>query len=224
MSDTNTDPASNPNPGEGGTGGTPAATDTTTQQQEKPATVPSGSEDGQGGEGGNKQDGKPDGEAPTGAPEAYAAFTLPDGVSLEDERLELANTTFKGLNLSQEQAQGLIDMYVKLQGEDAGSITQLLMDQRVQQTEQWGADAKQQLGGKYEETVGLARTAVQHLNDPELTKAFNEQGWGNHPSLIKAFGKFGAYLRDSNVDGLGGNTATQRSADLATRLFGNPAA
>lgn len=223
MSDTTTDTASTPNPGE--TGSTTPTTDTTTQQQGSPATAPNGSEGGNGGDGGNKPvEGKPDGEAPTGAPEAYAAFTVPDGVEIAGERLELANTTFKGLNLNQDQAQGLIDLYVKLQGEDTGVIHQLLEDQRVQQTEQWGTDAKQQLGAQYDETVGLARTAVQHVNDPELTKVFNEQGWGNHPSLIKAFAKFGKFLRDSNVDGLGGGTSVQRSGDLATRLFGSPTA
>lgn len=209
MSDTTTT-ASTPNPGEGATTTTAAASPQGTTATAQ--TTPEGTGQTEGGT-------KPEGDKPAGAPEAYEAFKLPEGVTLEGERLETAHTTFKSLGLSQEQSQGLLDLYVKLQGEDAGAITQLLEDQRIQQTEQWGAESKQQLGAKYDETVALARTAVQHANDPELVKAFDTQGWGNHPALIKAFAKFGSFLRDSNVEGLGGGTAVTGEKSIAERMY-----
>ncbi len=46
-------------------------------------------------------------------------------------------------------------------------MQQAMEAQRLQQVEQWGVDAKQQLGAKYDETVGLATTAVKAINDPD---------------------------------------------------------
>lgn len=196
---TDTDPtAGNPSPGEG---------ETPTPEGQPATDAATPENDGQP-EGDGKQ-----GDTPEGAPESYEAFTLPEGVTLEGERLELANTTFKDLNLNQQQAQGLIDLYTRLQGEDTGALTAAIEAQKLQQIETWGQQAKQALGDKYDETVNLARTAVQHINDPDLGAAFNEMGWGNHPALIRAFAKFGELARDSKVDGLGGgtNTASQQS-------------
>ena len=51
-----------------------------------------------------------DGKGKEGAPEAYAEFTLPEGVKIDAAKLEQALPIFKELNLTQEQAQKLIDL------------------------------------------------------------------------------------------------------------------
>jgi hypothetical protein len=213
MSDTTTT-ASNPNPGEGGT--TTTATDT--QQVPNGSTPPATDGGGDGGAPGSNgqpakvEDGGDAGKAKTDdtktAPEQYGEFNLPDGFSLEGNRLGAATEFFKARGWTQDQAQEAIDLYTRMAGEDAAAMQQAVEAQRLQQVEQWGVDAKQQLGAKYDETVGLATTAVKAINDPELTKAFNELGWGNHPTMIKAFAFFGGFLRDSKIDGLGGTTAS----------------
>lgn len=189
--------AGNPSPGEG-TPATPAT-------EGQPATDAANPKDNGQQDGANPQ--QPEGQQPPAVPEVYE-FRLPEGVTLEGERLELAQSTFKELGLTQEKAQGLIDLYVKLQGEDTGALTAAIEAQRQAQIEAWGNEAKQTLGDKYDETVNLARTAVQHVNDPALTDAFNTLGLGNHPAFIRAFAKFGEVLRESKVDGLGGGTDT----------------
>lgn len=227
MSDTTTT-ASNPNPGEGG------ATTTATDTQQVPGSSAPPATDG-GGDGGapgsNGQPGKVEGGGDAGkakaddtatAPEQYGQFNLPEGFSLEGNRLGAATEFFKAKGWTQDQAQEAIDLYTRMAGEDATAMQQAVEAQRLQQVEQWGVDAKQQLGGKYDETVGLATTAVKAINDPELTKAFNELGWGNHPTMIKAFAFFGGFLRDSKIDGLGGTTASGPGAasDPKSVLYG----
>lgn len=227
MSDTTTT-ASNPNPGEGG------ATTTATDTQQVPGSSAPPATDGGGGGGAPGSNGQPgkveDGgdagktktDDTTTAPEQYGQFNLPEGFSLEGNRLGAATEFFKAKGWTQEQAQEAIDLYTSMAGEDATAMQQAVEAQRLQQVEQWGVDAKQQLGAKYDETVGLATTAVKAINDPELTKAFNELGWGNHPTMIKAFAFFGGFLRDSKIDGLGGTTVSGPGAasDPKSVLYG----
>lgn len=228
MSTDNANTASNPNPGAGDT------TTTTETPQVPGSSAPAGTDGG--GSGGNAagNDGKPNegeggGEAgkpedgkTSAAPEQYGQFNLPEGFTLEGDRLGTATQFFKAKGWTQEQAQEAVDLYTQMAGQDAAAMQQAMEAQRLQQVEQWGVDAKQQLGAKYDETVGLATTAVKAINDPDLTKAFNELGWGNHPTMIKAFAFFGGFLRDSKVDGLGGTTASGPSAssDPKSILYG----
>lgn len=176
------------------------------------------------GEGGDA--GKPDGDTAAGAPEQYEAFKVPEGFTLEGDRLGQATEFFKAKGFTQDQAQEAIDLYSRMAGQDAAALQQAVESQRLQRIEQWGAETKQLLGAKYDETVGLATTAVKAINDPELTKAFNEQGWGNHPAMVKAFAFMGGFLRDSKVDGLGGTTSSgnQSTGDRMYQYADRPAA
>lgn len=205
------------------TGTTGAVTDptSTATPQDNGAIVPPVAEGqgdgdaagaGQGdGKGGDNANPKPEGQQ--GAPEQYEAFKVPEGFTLEGDRLKTAGEFFKTNGWTQEQAQQAVDLYSQMAGQDAASLQQAMEDQRTTQIAQWGEQAKQQLGDKYDETVGFATTAVKAINDPELTKAFNEQGWGNHPAMVNAFAFFGRFLRDSPMDGLGGGTSTGVASD-----------
>lgn len=228
MSTDNANTASNPNPGTGDT------TTTTETPQVPGSSAPAGTDGGgsggnAAGNGGKPNEGEGGGDAgkpgdgkTSAAPEQYGQFNLPEGFTLEGDRLGAATQFFKAKGWTQEQAQEAVDLYTHMAGQDAAAMQQAMEAQRLQQVEQWGVDAKQQLGAKYDETVGLATTAVKAINDLELTKAFNELGWGNHPTMIKAFAFFGGFLRDSKVDGLGGTTTSGPSAssDPKSILYG----
>lgn len=213
------------------TGNPTSATETTNTatQQETGANVQPGTE----GKGGGDASGAPQGDDKggdnanpkpgdqQGAPEQYEAFKVPEGFALEGDRLKTAGEFFKANNWTQEQAQQAVDLYSQMAGQDAAALQQALEDKRVEQVAQWGEQTKQQLGDKYDETVSLATTTVKAINDPELTRAFNEQGWGNHPALVNAFAFMGRFLRDSPMDGLGGGTSNGNQAtDHATVLYG----
>lgn len=158
-------------------------------------------------------------EADAGVPEAYAPFTLPEGYTLEGERLEAAQAKFKALGLSQDKAQELVDFYCQADGENA-SIRQTFLDtERQQRIEGWGAQAKEVFGAKYDETITLARAGVAAVNSPELLEAFNAEGWGNHPELIKAFAKLGEMARGSGPKGLESETTRAQPLSRAERMY-----
>lgn len=232
---TNPDVGQQPNPGAVAGAATEAA-----NPNGQPATV-QGSSDGQGN-GGNDaggdagkqggadgagaegktddgQDKSKDTPELTGAPEAYGDFALPEGFTLDGDRKDLALSLFRDSNLSQAGAQKYIDAFTKLVGEDEGVRAQAMEAAVQQQRDDWAKQAKTELGDKYDEAVGFARTAVQATNRPELIKAFDELGWGNHPELIRAFEFFGRSMRDSPIDGIstGGSAAPARS--LEDRMY-----
>lgn len=169
-----------------------------------------GSDAGEQGKTGEGTEGKTgDGQAKSddvplqGVPEAYADFTLPEGYQLDGERKDAALALFRDLGLSQAGAQRAVDHFVKTMGDDDAARTQMMAEAVAKQRDDWGTAAKAELGDKYDATVAKATTAVRALENPELIKAFDELGWGNHPQLIKAFAFFGEMMGDSKTDGIG---------------------
>ncbi len=158
---------------------------------------------GEAGKDGKPADGQDEQPEPNGAPEAYADFTMPEGFALEGERKDAALALFRDLNLSQAGAQRAIDHFVKTMAADDQVRTQALQEAVAKQRDEWGNAAKAELGDQYDATVATAKRAVLATENPKLTQAFDELGWGNHPELIKAFAFFGKMMGDSPTDGIG---------------------
>ena len=229
MSDTNTDPSTQqPNPAATGDAATEAA-----KPNGEPGTDP-GSTGGQGeggeGAGGDAgageaaKDGKagdgPDKLDDAGPPEAYADFTLPDGFTLDGDRKDATLALFRELGLSQERGQKAIDHFIKTVGEDETVRNAAAEAAVAQQREDWAKQAKTELGDQYDKEISMARTAVQAMQNPKLVQAFDEQGWGNHPELIKAFAFFGRMMRDSGSDGIGSPGAADAPKKPWETLYG----
>lgn len=162
---------------------------------------------------------------PVGAPETYANFTVPEGFALDGERLEAAQGLFRELNLSQSAAQKAVEAFCKADAENQTTRTQFLETERSQRIEQWGQQAKSELGAKYDESVTLARAGVAAMKNDALMSAFESEGWGNHPELIKVFAKLGELTRGSGPKGLEGETVTtdRSSIPIEKRLYPNMA-
>lgn len=179
----------------------PSATDTNPQSQQ-PGAGEGGEGQGSGANAGN--DGKPDGEADPkpkdgeggdpkpkegeggtqeGAPESYEAFTLPEGWTLEGERLDAFVALAKRANLTQAEAQAEIDRFVQ----DAGSA---LGNRASQQIEAWADQLKAdpEFGGAgLQANLMAAGQAVAEFGGQQLIDDLNTYGLGNLPSLNKAF-------------------------------------
>ena len=159
-----------------------------TQGQETQAGEPAGDETllGQGQEEGQA--------VPEGAPEEYSDFTYPEGVNLDEAAMAEAIPVFKELNLSQDQAQKLVDF-------DAARIQQA--DQQWAETNaQWVNDIKTDTemgGGKFPETLQFAKTAMDKLGSDGLKQILNESGMGNHPEMVRVFSKMGRLLSEDQV-------------------------
>lgn len=224
MNTETTDTTQQPNPADAGSNGA-------ANPNEGAVTAPASTE-GQGADNaaatdeGKTADGQ-DKSATEGEPITYEAFTLPEGFTLEGERLEQAQGFFKELKLDQAGAQKAVDLFCELSGKDAASLSEVVTkgieDARAQQVVTWGTESVKEFGANYDTMVENARHAVSVLlpDRPNLQKAFDDQGWGNHPDLIYAFHKMGSLLREGGMD-TGHNTGrSTQPQDLAGRMYPN---
>lgn len=134
-----------------------------------------------------------------GAPETYADFTFPEGVTPNKERLAAASVEFKKLGLSQEQAQALINMDAKASADGSNAAIEAYKNLR----ETWQNDAKKQFGNKLETEI---RPRVSRLIDGlgtelanKFREAMNDTGVGDHPAFIEAIDKFAQSLGEGKL-------------------------
>jgi hypothetical protein len=219
----------NEQPADGGAA--PAPSEPAAPAAEAPAPAgeqakPEGDKQQPGTEGDKPQEDKPaDGDKPAekpddkdqkqeGAPEKYE-FQAAEGVELDTEALKDFEPVARDLNLTNEQAQKLVDAYPKI----LAGVQQRQAEAWQAQTEQWAADVKadKEIGGdKLTANLSAAQRALDLFGGPVLKEYLNTTGLGNHPELVKAFVKIGkAMSEDGMVDG---SNQGQRSA--AEVLYG----
>ena len=132
-------------------------------------------------EGGKDADGK---DKPTGAPEAYEDFTLPEGMEMDADVLGEFKNLAKELNIPQAKAQQLIDFHTQLATKQAEAYQAAV----TKQAQDWAASIKSdpEVGGEnYDKSVASAIKVIQSFGDPALTELLNTSGLGNHPALFK---------------------------------------
>lgn len=163
-----------------------------------------------GAEADKPQDDKPaDGDKPAdkpddkeqkqeGAPEKYE-FKPAEGQELDTAALEQFEPIARELNLTNEQAQKMVDLY----GTKIIPMVQQQQAEAWQKTiEQWAADVKadKEIGGdKLTANLSAAQRALDQFGDPELKEYLASTGLGNHPALVKAFIKVGKAMSEDKV-------------------------
>lgn len=165
---------------------------------------------------GDKPADKPDDkeQKPEGAPEKYE-FNAAEGVELDTEALKDFEPVARELNLTNEQAQKLVDAYPKI----LAGVQQRQADAWQKQTEGWAEAVKadKEIGGdKLESNLSAAQRALDQFGNPELKEYLNVTGMGNHPELVKAFVKIGKAMSEDGM--VSGKDTGQRSA--AEVLYG----
>jgi len=141
-------------------------------------------------EGGEKsllnQDGKKP-EAAQGAPEKYADFTAPEGFEIKPEVAEEAGKLFKSMNLTQEQAQSLVDFYAAKTREAAEGPVNFYKERQDQEVAKINADPD--IGGKLDQVKATVSRALDGLGNPQLAADFRADmdftGAGNFHSFVK---------------------------------------
>lgn len=219
----------NEQPADGGAAPAPSEPAAPAAEAQAPAgepAKPGGDKQQPGAEGDKPQEDKPaDGDKTAekpgdkeqkqeGAPEKYE-FQAGEGVELDTEALKDFEPVARDLNLTNEQAQKLVDAYPKI----LAGVQQRQAEAWQAQTEQWAADVKadKEIGGdKLTTNLSAAQRALDQFGTPELKEYLNTTGLGNHPDLVKTFVKIGkAMSEDGMVDG---SNQGQRSA--AEVLYG----
>lgn len=146
---------------------------------------------------GDKPAEKKDDDKPEGAPEKYE-FQVAEGVELDTEALKEFEPVAREMNLTNEQAQKLVDVYPKI----LAGVQQRQVEAWQQTTEQWAADVKadKEIGGdKLPSNLSAAQRALDQFGTPELKTYLNDTGLGNHPDLVKAFVKIGKAMSEDKV-------------------------
>lgn len=156
-------------------------------------------------------------DKPQGAPEKYE-FTMPEGMVLDEALSSQVEPVLRELNLTNEQANKLASTFAAHRASEA----QRQHDAYAQQVDDWGKaarDDKEYGGTAFDENVKLAQKAIGAYGTPEL-KALLNDGFGNHPELIRVFVRVGkAMQEDSGVDPGNRTPATKSSAAV---LFDHP--
>jgi hypothetical protein len=134
-----------------------------------------------------------------------------------------ANELFKGMKLSQANAQKLVDFYIKTNQEALEAPYKAFKDL----TDSWREesmnhpDLKGKLGPGKEISVRIAK-ALDGLQDPKLAQDFRQAmdltGAGNHPAFIRVIAKWASAVTEgSHVAGNGPSPLGQSAPGQAER-------
>lgn len=136
------------------------------------------------------------GDAPEGdgdeanAPEAYDDFEIPEGVESFGEPVIAAFTEVaRDLNLSQEQAQRLIDAIGPAQLEAQKAVVNNAVDSWVEKTR-----ADKEIGGSnYKPSIANARKTIDRFGTPELKTLLTGKATRlvNHPEVLRLLARVG---------------------------------
>ena len=187
---------------------TPAAPPETNPPSPTPDTLL-----GKPGEG-TQGEGTQTAEKPTGAPEAYAAFTVPEGFTLDQALVDQFAPLFKESNLSQEAAQKLVDAYASSQKASAEAQSKAAEEGAKQLQADWVKEFKAdpEFGGANEaKSLKDANRAFEALATPAEITAIREFGLLNYPPLVRILARAGALMGESGTFHSGGSPETRKS-------------
>lgn len=151
-------------------------------------------------------------------PEAYADFTVADGVVLDPTMIDAFKPLAKEFGLNQEKAQKLVDLAVQVQQRTMDGIFEMHETRKAT----WLTEAKAdpEIGADvslWDENVpGSAANsvAVRAFNSisqghPGLKAAVDELGIGNHPEFLRLMFRIGKGMREDTfeIPGAGGGAA-----------------
>ena len=199
----------------GTTQATAGQSDAQNAQQPAVAQTPAGQQDLTGGQTlmGGAQDGEskddkddsqkkaPEPVKTEGAPEEYGDFNAPEGIELAGPVMDEFKGVAKELNLSQEQAQSLIDRVTPAM--QARAVENI---QRV--SREWAERSKNdaEIGGSnYQATQANVWRVISNFGraadgsiDPDVAEFINSP-MGNHPGALKLIARAGAKFGEAKI-------------------------
>ena len=154
-----------------------------------------GGSDGDKGEENKDTDGDSDKnkeEKPEGAPEKYDAFTVPEGYKLDETAVTEFGALAKELNLTQENAQKLVDYQVKFQQAQNARLDAVVK----KQSDDWAAET---LKSYNKEDLADARRGFKSA-PKEVQTMLAACGFDNHKSFVEFFMKVGKSLKEDKFE------------------------
>lgn len=189
------------------TTGTDTATEETqtgTDQDAQTKETETETEDKGGDENGEEKK-KGEEEEESGAPDEYTDFTLPEGFTPDETTASEFKSIAKELDLTQEQAQKLVDYQVKLAGDAQKEQEKFVTEFYEDRDQQWLAELKndKEVGGeKFTENTAKVQKAFNVLDpDGDLRKDMVQFQLDKWPNMYKAMFRMANLVGDDVLAG-----------------------
>lgn len=117
----------------------------------------------------------------------FKEVQLPEGMNYNTELEGAFKTVAHQAGLNVQQAQALRDWFASQQGEAFTSDSRAAIEARNAAE----LSLKRELGNAYDGYVNAAKAALSEYTSPEFVAFLDQSGLGNHPELVKAFGRIG---------------------------------
>ena len=131
---------------------------------------------------------------PEGAPESYEAFTVPEGFQMDEGRTAEVNSLFKELNLTQGNAQKLIDAYCKFAKDQEAAQASALMERQ----KEWRSSIRSR--EDFREQKALADKGVRLLLTTDAQRQLFTGTWlQDSPELFDLFVTAGRLVAEDNM-------------------------
>lgn len=173
---------------------------------------------------GEGDEGKDNADKPLTAPEAYEAFTLPEGEELDENALPMVQDLFKELGLPQDKAQEVLNKLMEIDKarQPTQEQVQAMQVERITALNaSWGEACKKlpELGGdNFAKSAEVAAKVMTQFGTPELREVLNYSALGSHPEFFKFIHAVGKSMsQDTMVHG--GEEAPSSSKSPAERLW-----
>lgn len=142
---------------------------------------------------------------------------LPKDSLLDDKAVDRIKSLAKENNLSQEQAQLLLEnesnalsTYDSAQKEKLTTLSNQWIDQ---------SKADPEIGGKnFDESISLAQSAMKKFATEAFIQNLNKTQLGNHPEMIRVFARIGRAMQSDKLV-IGSNEPTDRKG-ISDLLYG----
>lgn len=168
----------------------------------------------------DKADGKADAKE-DGAPETYADFTFPEGIEVDKVAMEAFAPIAKELNLTQEQAQSLVDIQAN-QIKLATEAQQTAWDTTIEGWVETARSDKEIGGDNFDAKLATAKIGIEKFGTKELLEIFDATGVGNNPEVIRVFYRIGKLVENDKFV-FGKSDAPTQQKTAAEILFPNMA-
>lgn len=155
-------------------------------------------------------------KAAEGAPETYTDFTVPEGVEVDAEAMTKFQGLSKELDLSQVQAQKLVDFQADFMKGFTEKNVQVWADMKTG----WLTDSKadKEIGGQnFDNKVEAAKRGINMFGTPALVELLETYGLGNHPEIIRYSARVGEALGEDKITA---GAAAGQPKTLAERIYG----
>jgi len=123
---------------------------------------------------------------------------LPKDSPLGQESVERIASLSKERKLSQEQAQALLET----ESDAVASYAEMQKQTFAKQVGAWAEQTKtdKEIGGdNFAKNAELAKRVLDKYGSPELKKALNDTGLGNHPELVRVFTRIAQSMKEDNL-------------------------